>query len=73
MPDEPAWTLDRCCIAFGDGDNDRGMLRAAAKGCVMANANELLKVAVPDLETIRSNREDGVAHKVQHVFGLRVS
>ncbi|RNE97787.1 haloacid dehalogenase-like hydrolase [Trypanosoma rangeli] len=57
-------------IAFGDGMNDRKMLQQAGKGCLVANAHPRLKEALPQLEVIGTNREDGVAKKLREVFGL---
>ncbi|AWG22052.1 haloacid dehalogenase [Flavobacterium faecale] len=49
-------------IAFGDGYNDEGMLKAAAKGLLMGNAPESLKSKLSQLEVILDNGQNGVAH-----------
>ena len=48
-------------LAFGDGMNDREMLRLAGKGIRMGNADPRLKEALPELEEIGTNREESVA------------
>ncbi|ORC89804.1 hydrolase [Trypanosoma theileri] len=58
------------CIVFGDGMNDKEMLAAGAKGCVMGNANPRLKALLPQMEVIGTNAEDGVAKKLEEVFKL---
>ena len=50
-------SLDNC-IAFGDGNNDMGMLQTAKIGVAMAGAPEIVKEAA-DLVT-SSPREDGI-------------
>ncbi|PBJ72206.1 haloacid dehalogenase-like hydrolase [Trypanosoma cruzi] len=57
-------------ISFGDGMNDLKMLQMAGKGCVMGNAQSRLKEALPHLEVIGCNTEDGVARKLRAVFDL---
>ncbi|EKF38481.1 haloacid dehalogenase-like hydrolase, putative [Trypanosoma cruzi marinkellei] len=57
-------------IAFGDGMNDFKMLQMAGKGCVMGNAQSRLKEALPQLEVIGCNTEDGVARKLRAIFDL---
>lgn len=57
-------------IAFGDGMNDAEMLKMAGKGCVMGNAQQRLKAALPDVEVIGLNTEDAVAKKLCEVFEL---
>lgn len=47
-------------IAFGDWDNDAGMLSAAGIGCAMANGSEKAKKAASFIT--RSNNEDGIAY-----------
>jgi 5-amino-6-(5-phospho-D-ribitylamino)uracil phosphatase len=50
-------------LAIGDNWNDRLMLLAAGKGCVMGNADHgLLSLG---LEVLPGNDEDGVAHAVE--------
>ncbi|MBC5841818.1 Cof-type HAD-IIB family hydrolase [Flavobacterium sp. F-380] len=48
-------------ISFGDGYNDEEMLKSTAKGLLMNNAPDSLKMKLSHLETIQSNSEDGVA------------
>lgn len=50
--------------AFGDGDNDAGLLRAAGLGVAMANGSPEL-CALADLVAPDAD-EDGVAHVVEH-------
>lgn len=45
----------RDCITFGDSMNDQEMLRMTGKGCIMYNAQQRLKDALPYLEIIGSN------------------
>lgn len=69
------WSMADTCVAFGDGENDYEMLRAAAKGCVMANSRPELKArleAVPTVEVIGSNVDDGVARELIARFNLQV-
>ncbi len=49
-------------VAFGDGQNDAGMIRFAGLGCAVANAREEVR-AQADL-VAPSNREDGVAQVI---------
>ncbi|TFZ19346.1 HAD family phosphatase [Limosilactobacillus fermentum] len=53
-------------MAFGDADNDAGMLKAAGDGVVMANGLPAVK-AIADHETA-SNEEDGVARYLTKTF-----
>lgn len=55
-------------IAFGDGMNDREMLRVAGTGIRMANADPGLKAALPDLQEIGSNGEESVARYLEDLF-----
>ena len=50
-------------MAFGDGENDVSMLRAAGLGVAMGNAAEEVKAAA-DLVTL-GNDEDGVAYGIE--------
>lgn len=52
-------------MAFGDGDNDIEMLKAAGVGVAMMNASEEVKAAA-DLVT-ESNEEDGVAQAIERI------
>jgi len=54
--------IDRV-LAIGDNWNDRGMLLAAGKGCVMGNADPELHSL--GLEVLPGNDEDGVALAVE--------
>lgn len=54
------------CLAFGDGDNDAGMLHAAGMGIAMKNASEDAKNAA-DYLTL-SNEEHGVAAALRYIF-----
>lgn len=48
-------------ISFGDGFNDVQMLSSTGKALIMGNAPQTLKEALPNLEVITTNAEDGVA------------
>ena len=50
-------------VAFGDWDNDIGMLRTAGTGICMANGSEEAKAAA-DFVTL-SNNEDGIAYALE--------
>jgi hydroxymethylpyrimidine pyrophosphatase-like HAD family hydrolase len=57
-------------LAIGDNWNDRLMLQAAGKGCVMGNADPGLRSL--GLEVVPGNDEDGVAYAVERfVLGSR--
>ena len=53
-------------IAFGDGQNDVGMIRFAGLGCAVANAREEVR-AQADL-VAPSNHEDGVAQVIMRLL-----
>lgn len=55
-------------ISFGDGYNDEEMLKATAKGLLMGNAPDSLKMKLSHLETIEPNNEDGVAKYLYNNF-----
>ena len=55
-------------IAFGDGFNDLDMLSIVGKGYLMGNHHPDLKNFLPSHEVILSNKEDGVAIKLQELF-----
>jgi len=57
-------------LAIGDNWNDRLMLLAAGKGCVMGNADPELQAI--GLEVIPGNDADGVAYAVER-FVLRAA
>lgn len=50
-------------LAVGDNWNDRGMLLAAGRGCVMANAESGLHAL--GLEMVPGNDDDGVAYAIE--------
>ena len=53
-------------VAFGDGDNDAAMIRAAGLGVAMENGEESLK-AIAD-RIAPSNEEDGVARVMEELM-----
>ncbi|QCI17453.1 Cof-type HAD-IIB family hydrolase [Buchnera aphidicola (Acyrthosiphon lactucae)] len=55
-------------IAFGDGMNDQDMLAIVGKAYIMKNADSRLKNALPHIEIIESNNNDGVARCLNKVF-----
>lgn len=55
-------------IAFGDGFNDFEMLSVVGKGCIMENASEKLKKALPNHEIIGKNTEDSVAKYLKKLY-----
>ena len=55
-------------IAFGDGFNDLEMLSIVGKGCIMGNASEKLKNALPNNEIIGLNHEDAVAKYLEKLY-----
>lgn len=62
------WGLTRQeCIAFGDGENDIGMLQFAGIGVAMGNAEDCVK-AVADYVTTDVD-EDGILNALKH-FGI---
>ena len=62
------WGLTREeCIAFGDGENDMGMLRFAGIGVAMGNAEDCVK-EVADYVTDGVD-EDGILNALKH-FGI---
>lgn len=56
------------CIAFGDAMNDLEMLSAVGKGCLMQNADERIRKALPNLEMIGHHNDEAVANYLQKVF-----
>lgn len=56
------------CIAFGDGMNDMEMLSMSGKGCIMRNAHQRLKDALPALEVIGGNEDDAVPHYLRAMY-----
>ena len=55
-------------IAFGDGFNDLEMLSVVGKGCIMENASEKLKKALPNNEIIGKNSDDAVANYLKKLY-----
>lgn len=55
-------------IAFGDGFNDLEMLSVVGKGCIMENASEQLKKALPNNEIIGKNSDDAVANYLKKLY-----
>ncbi|MTI32296.1 Cof-type HAD-IIB family hydrolase [Xanthovirga aplysinae] len=55
-------------LAFGDGQNDIEMLGMVGKGLIMKNADSKLIEALPHLEIISSNNENGVAQYLSKVL-----
>ena len=55
-------------IAFGDGMNDKEMLKMAGKGCIMQNAHQTLKDLLPNMEVIGSNVDDAVPHYLRKLY-----
>lgn len=66
------WSLDiGQVLAIGDNWNDRLMLLAAGKGCVMGNADPGMRSL--GLEVVPGNDEDGVAYAVERfILGSEV-
>jgi Cof subfamily protein (haloacid dehalogenase superfamily) len=56
-------------ISFGDGLNALEMLGITGKAFIMKNGSRTLKEALPQLEVIDSNINDGVAKKLEEIFG----
>lgn len=56
------------CISFGDSMNDREMLSMAGKGCIMYNAQQCLKDALPYLEIIGSNKNEAVPYYLKYMY-----
>jgi hypothetical protein len=54
-------------LAFGDGENDREMLRFAGRGLAVGNALPVCKKAAD--QVIGACEEDGVARYLEEVFG----
>ncbi|OBU85589.1 Cof-type HAD-IIB family hydrolase [Chromobacterium subtsugae] len=58
------------CLAFGDGQNDVELLRAAGHPRLMGNAHPRLSSEMPDAHRIASNAESGVAQHLRELFAL---
>ncbi len=52
-------------IAFGDGENDISMLKAAGCGVAMGNALETVKIVADDIT--KTNDEDGIYHYLKSI------
>ena len=57
-------------IAFGDSMNDYKMLSLVGKPFIMGNANKRLIEALPNVEVIGNNNEDGIGEKLQEIFNV---
>ena len=57
-------------IAFGDSMNDYEMLSLVGKPFIMGNANKRLIEALPNVEVIGNNNEDGIGEKLQEIFNV---
>ena len=57
-------------IAFGDSMNDYEMLSLVGKPFIMGNANKRLIEALPNVEVIGNNNEDGIGEKLQEIFNI---
>lgn len=56
-------------IAFGDAENDIGLLKTAKLGVCMKGSTEAVR-AIAKLETKYTNDEDGVANELARIFAL---
>ena len=57
-------------IAFGDSMNDYEMLRLVGKPFIMGNGNKRLMEALPNVEVVGNNNEDGIGEKLQEIFDI---
>ena len=57
-------------IAFGDSMNDYEMLSLVGKPFVMGNANQRLIEALPNVEIVGNNNEDGIGEKLIEIFNV---
>lgn len=57
-------------IAFGDSMNDYEMLSLVGKPFIMGNANQRLIDALPNVEVVRNNNEDGIGEKLKEIFNV---
>ncbi|WP_339059048.1 Cof-type HAD-IIB family hydrolase [Fusobacterium animalis] len=57
-------------IAFGDSMNDYEMLSLVGKPFVMGNANQRLIDALPNVEVVGNNNEDGIGKKLIEIFNI---
>ncbi|AXE32677.1 Cof-type HAD-IIB family hydrolase [Chromobacterium phragmitis] len=58
------------CLAFGDGQNDVELLRAAGHPRVMGNAHPRLSDMLPQAPRIGSHADAGVARHLRQLFAL---
>ena len=59
-------------IAFGDSMNDYEMLSLVGKPFVMGNANQRLIDALPNVEVVGNNNEDGIGKKLIEIFNVEL-
>ena len=59
-------------IAFGDSMNDYEMLSLVGKPFIMGNASKRLIEALPNVEVIGNNNEDGIGEKLQEIFNIEI-
>jgi len=64
--------LDDDWIIFGDSMNDYEMLSLVGKPFIMGNANKRLIEALPNVEVIGNNNEDGIGEKLQEIFNVEI-
>ena len=57
-------------IAFGDSMNDYEMLSLVGKPFIMGNGNKRLMEALPNVEVVGNNNEDGIGEKLQEIFNV---
>ena len=57
-------------IAFGDSMNDYEMLSLVGKPFIMGNGNKRLMEALPNVEVVGNNNEDGIGEKLQEIFNI---
>ena len=57
-------------IAFGDSMNDYEMLSLVGKPFIMGNANQRLIDALPNVEVVGNNNEDGIGKKLIEIFNI---
>lgn len=58
-------------VAFGDGMNDFEMLSMVGTGYLMENANEMLKISLPNNPRVGHHSEDAVAKKIIDLLELK--
>ena len=59
-------------IAFGDSMNDYEMLSLVGKPFIMGNGNKRLMEALPNVEVVGNNNEDGIGEKLQEIFNIEI-